>query len=241
MIDLGAATRDALLGGELVLWQPPRGGGYRFNIDPVLLSGFAPPAPHVLDLGAGCGVIGLLMLKTGRAERVTAVEVQPVLAALAERNGRENDLGRELDVIIGDLRDVELPRVDAVVFNPPYFSAGSGRAPPDPGRGAGRHELHGTLSDFVRLAADRVVEDGPISVVVRHERCDELAGSFAANGVTVTRRRDVLPRPGAAPKHVLVEARHGARGAEPVVEAPLIVHAGEGRPYSDEVLRLLRE
>lgn len=241
MIDLGAATRDALLGGELILWQPPRGGGYRFNIDPVLLSGFAPPAEHVLDLGAGCGVLGLLLLKTGQARRVTAVEIQPELAALAMRNGTENGLSDRFDVITGDLRRVELPSVDAAVFNPPYFAAGSGRAPPDPGRGAARHELHGTLADFVRRAVDSVRAEGPISVVVRQERNDELAASFAAHGAAVVRRRYVVPRPEAAPKHVLVEARRGGRGPEPVLESPLIVHAGVGRTYSDELRRLLRE
>ncbi len=241
MIDLGAATRDALLGGELILWQPPRGGGYRFNIDPVLLSGFVAPAAHVLDLGAGCGVLGLLLLKTGQAQRVTAVEIQPDLAAFAKRNGTENNLADLFDVITGDLRQVEIPSVDAVVFNPPYFAAGSGRAPPDPGRGAARHEMHGTLADFVRVAVDRVRDGGAISVVVRQARADELSEAFVAGGATISRRRDVQPRPEAAPNHVFIEARRGAHASQPVVESPLIVHSGEGRAYSDEVRRLLRE
>ena len=35
------ATQDALFGGSVVLFQPPRGAGYRTNVDALLLAGFA--------------------------------------------------------------------------------------------------------------------------------------------------------------------------------------------------------
>ena len=52
-----ALTRDTLLKGTLALWQPAKGHGYRYNLDPVLLSGFAPAKGTILDLGSGCGVL----------------------------------------------------------------------------------------------------------------------------------------------------------------------------------------
>ena len=38
------ATQDALFGGSVVLFQPPRGAGYRTNVDALLLAGFATAA-----------------------------------------------------------------------------------------------------------------------------------------------------------------------------------------------------
>src|SRR5579871_1698704 len=84
------ATQDALFGGSVVLFQPPRGAGYRTNVDALLLAAFAaaptpgnaalvvparagdrgvrqPPlrprsAPVAFDLGAGVGAVGLALL-----------------------------------------------------------------------------------------------------------------------------------------------------------------------------------
>jgi tRNA1Val (adenine37-N6)-methyltransferase len=238
--DPAPVTRDALLGGALVLWQPARGRGYRFNLDPVLLAGFLRPAAHVLDLGAGCGVIGLLLLVMGKAARVTAVEVQPQLAELVRRNALANGVSDRVEVVEADLRHADLPRADAVVFNPPYFRLGEGRVPPDPGRRDGRWETTGTLADFAGCAAAHLGAGGRLGAIVRATRAAELEATLAGLGLAPVRRRPVQPRRGAAAQHLLVEAVPGpAAGA--VEETPLVVHAGAGRIYSAEVRAWLRE
>ncbi len=229
-------TRDTLFAGELVLWQPDRGEGYRFNLDPVLLAGFAPEAGHVLDLGAGCGVIGLALLFLGKAERVTAVEIQPELARLAKKNARENQMVARFTVLRGDLRELDLPAADAAVLNPPYFAAGTGRPPPEVGRNVARHERHGTLADFAGCALARAPA---LSAIVPMARADELRGLVRALDAGPVREREVVPRAGAAAGHLLLEARRG--GGEVEREPPLFVHAREGRHYSPEVRALLRE
>ena len=145
-MDTAGFTQDALLRGELSLWQPARGQGYRFNLDPVLLSGFSRPRGRVLELGAGCGVLGLLLLKRGRAEQVTFVERQPALAALCERNLKENGFADRGRVVCGDLRELTLEAHEGVVFNPPYFAANSGRPSSGVGRDEARFERLGELA-----------------------------------------------------------------------------------------------
>ncbi|MEM6531527.1 MAG: methyltransferase [Myxococcota bacterium] len=230
-------TRDTLWGGALVFWQPARGAGYRFNLDPVLLSGFVPPAKHILDLGAGCGIVAGLLLAQDKAERVTCVEIQPSLAALALRNAEENGVEERTDVLTGDLRELDIPKADTVVFNPPYFRVGEGRTSPEPGRDIARRERHGTLRDFVRHGFDALDGTGSLYCIVRSDRGPELDRIAAACGGTVVRTRPVAPRAGAEARHVLVEAKN-ERGLPRQDEAPLVVHEGEG--YSPEVRALLR-
>src|SRR5258708_19936274 len=50
------ATQDALFGGSVVLFQPPRGAGYRTNVDALLLAAFAASPPRPAHGGAGVGV-----------------------------------------------------------------------------------------------------------------------------------------------------------------------------------------
>jgi tRNA1Val (adenine37-N6)-methyltransferase len=228
-------THDSLWRGRLKLTQPAKGHGYRFNLDPVLLAGFAPAAGHVLDLGAGCGVLGLLLLKMNKAERVTAVEVQPELAALAQQNAVDNGFGEsQFRVLGGDLRSVPLPRdVDLCAFNPPYFKAKSGRSAPNPSRDVARFERCGTLADFVDRAAFALGPSGALAAIVPFARGQELRALADQAGLGDQRVQHITPRPGDldSAQHVLLCARHGA--ARELHEPPLIVHAADtGRTFS---------
>ena len=226
-------TRDAIFGGRLRLWQPARGHGYRFNLDPVLLAGFARPASHVLDLGAGCGVLGLALLLLGKAERLTAVELLPEMAELVARNARDNGLEACVEVLSGDLRELTPPTVDHVVFNPPYFRANSGHRAPNDARDVARHERHGELNDFVKRARGCLGATGFASAVVPSDRGAELIGAWAGEGGSLQRRRDVCSRKGDAARHLLFEG--SVAKADTTTEPMLVVHRDGVRDYTDEV------
>jgi predicted RNA methylase len=72
------------------------------------------PGDHVLEIGAGSGILSLFACAAGAA-KVTAVEIDPSLAELVAATARENGFGDLLTVINGDGRDVELPPVDVVI------------------------------------------------------------------------------------------------------------------------------
>lgn len=236
--DLGV-TRDTLWAGSLVFWQPARGSGYRFNLDAILLAGFVRPAHHIVDLGAGCGIVGTLLLAESKARQVTGVEIQSQLVGLAERNAQENGFRGRLVTRAGDLRSVELPfNVDAVVFNPPYFRVGEGRSAPDPGREIARRERHGTLEDFVRYGLRCLNHGGSLYCIVRTDRLEEVAIHVAHHGGSVLRSRWVHARSNSSPRHVLIEAGRGRSGVWHRMP-PLVVHDRVG--YTGEVRSLLRE
>lgn len=88
-----AVTDDAFLGGRLRLLQPA--GSYRAGIDGVLLAatveagGSAQPV-QALDVGAGVGVVGLCLAQRLTHVRITMVERDPTLVALARSNSERN-------------------------------------------------------------------------------------------------------------------------------------------------------
>jgi tRNA1Val (adenine37-N6)-methyltransferase len=183
-----------------------------------------------LELGAGCGVLGLALLVLGKAQRLTAVEVLPEMAELVVRNARDNGLADRVTVLAGDLRTLELPAADHVVFNPPYFRAGAGRASPNDGRDAGRHERHGGLADFAARAAGCLAPQGFASAVVPYERAPELIAAWPGS---VSRKRAIISRDGDPPRHLLFEG--SIAKADTLEEPPLVVHRDGVRDYTDEV------
>ena len=72
------------------------------------------PGDVVLDVGAGSGILSMFAAQAGAA-RVYAVE-RTTVAALAQELAAANGLGESIQVIHGDITDVELPeRVDVIV------------------------------------------------------------------------------------------------------------------------------
>jgi tRNA1Val (adenine37-N6)-methyltransferase len=117
---------------RLHLHQPPKRAGYRVNVDAFLLADFAGASKrvrHVIDLGCGVGAVGLSLLHAGRAERLTLVDIDSDLIALAARNIEENGLVHRAEIIHADVTKLRGPSADLVVCNPPYVEPGRGRAP----------------------------------------------------------------------------------------------------------------
>lgn len=232
---------DAIGGGRVRLLQPRR--GYRFNLDAVLLAGFAAKAVaadrpvDVVDLGTGCGVVALLVAAWRPNARVQAVEVQPAMAALARRNAQLN--GLPVEVVEADWRAVpDTLRADLVVSNPPYFPPARGRPPVDEGRAAARFESHGDVSSLANSAARRLKPGGAVRLVHAASRTADVLDAFRAVRLLPTVMRFVHPRASEAANTVLIELRRDSRRPL-VVEPPLVVHASAGREYSPEVAALL--
>src|SRR5258708_24679673 len=85
-------TRDSILDGSITLIQPRH--GYRFSIEAVLLARFAHAntRDRVLELGAGCGVVSIMIATLYRPREVIALEIQPPLAAMISRSSAINHL-----------------------------------------------------------------------------------------------------------------------------------------------------
>jgi tRNA1(Val) A37 N6-methylase TrmN6 len=226
-------TADALFGGRLLLRQPRV--GYRFSADAPLLIWRACQAPDravpkAVDLGAGCGVIGLGLLLAEAAERVVAVEIQPRLAALCAKNAAENGLADRFEVIAGDMRIAHpalTPRsFDLVTTNPPFWTADSGHLPREEERRVACHEAKVDLDGWVGVAAGLLEpRRGRLCAVFPARRLQELLVALARVGLGAVSVVAVHPTPRAAAEVVLVEARRGAD--RPVaLEPPLFLRDG---------------
>lgn len=237
-------TRDAILRGRLMLWQPE--SGYRFSVDALLLAWFAhrgrPVGPHrVADLGAGCGVVGLAVALTRPEAEVTLVELQPRLAGLCADNAAGNALSDRMEVVEADLRRLKgvVPgdAFESVVANPPFRPAGSGRESPHRERAVAHSELEVTLPEVVAAASRLLRARGLFCVVYPAERLPDLVAACEDNGLKPTRLLAVHPRPGEPARRILLEARKGS-GAPLIIEAPLVVHRAP-EAYTGEAARIL--
>jgi tRNA1Val (adenine37-N6)-methyltransferase len=234
-------TRDSILDGSITLIQPKH--GYRFSIEAILLGRFARAntRDRVLELGAGCGVVSIMMASLYRPREVVAIEIQPPLAEMITRNVAINSL-KSVNAVNADLRQKKIAGVDPasfdlVVANPPYRAASSGRENPDRGRRVARGESTATLIDFVVAARRYARTRGRVTFIFTARRSAELISAMRSNQLEPKRVRFVHPQIATPASVILIEAR-ATGGIEVAIEPPLILYDRPGI-YTSEAHALL--
>jgi tRNA1Val (adenine37-N6)-methyltransferase len=235
-------TIDELRGYDLRIMQ--RRDGYRFSLDPLLLCDFAAigEGGRVVDLGAGSGIIPLLLARKSASVRIVGIELQEEMAALAGRNVVLNGLSDRIEIIGADilsLRDrFPVSCIDLVTANPPYRRPGSGKISPKAGRDKARHETTATLTDFLEAAKYLVKPTGTIVFTYLPLRLAEFCATAAALKLAPLRMRMVHGNARACARMLLIEVAKGRRTGLEVLP-PFIVYGADGE-YSEELKRILR-
>jgi len=108
----------------MLLYQPD--SGYCYNSDSLFLYDFINsfhPKGKVLDVGAGCGIVGLLVARDNEKVQLEAVEKQEVFRHFCKTNARVNKIPYKLyecDFLELDERN----KYDYIISNPPFYPAG---------------------------------------------------------------------------------------------------------------------
>lgn len=231
-------TDDSLFDGRLRCLQ--HRNGYRFSVDAVLLAHFIAPRPgeRILDLGAGCGVVSLVLAYRWPGVSLTALEIQPDLAELVRCNIELNGYGQRIELVGGDLRHIErsvgVGAFDWVVSNPPYRSAASGQVSSGNEQALARHEINTDLQAVVRAVVVALRTKGRAALIYPAARGATLIHEMVRQGLAPKRLQTVYSFPGGNGKLLLVEAVKGG-GEELAVLPPFYVYEHRHGGYSKEM------
>jgi tRNA1(Val) A37 N6-methylase TrmN6 len=239
---------DAFLGGALRILQPQ--DGYRAGLDAVLLAAAAPVqegrGQHVLDVGAGVGVVGLAVARRVADAAITLVERDPELAALAQANIARNALAERVRVVeadvTGPLHQIEAlaslaESFDHVLANPPFHTEGRGTAAGDALKAAGHAMPDGGLDRWVRMMAAMARPGGTATLIHRAEALGHILAALAGRfGGTLV--LPLHPRAGEPASRVLVQGIKGSRAPLCLLPGLVLHNATEGfRPEVEAILR----
>ena len=218
---------DTPTDGGLKITQSP--SGYRFSADALAIADFAKIGPNdrIIDLGAGCGVISLILANRYPDVTIYGVEILKEQVDIGRQNIHDNFMTDRVTILHQDIKTL-LPAmtcgpVDVVVSNPPHIKKASGRTNPDPRIAAARHEIHVTLEDIIDAARRMLRPAGRLIMVYPAGRMADIITCMRQAKIEPKTLTVVYTRPDSPGRRILIE---GVKGGKPgiTITRPRMVH-----------------
>ena len=208
-------------------------GAFPLSTDSMVLADFVKLRRNarVLDLGSGCGTLGLLLCAGHESCTVTGLELDETAHLQALKNIRTNALESRLYSICADLRTMpdEIPRQSfhCCVSNPPYFSGGA----PSTRTPLARQDDTCSLAQLFAAANYALQYGGDFFLVHKPEKLASICFEACKTGLEPKLLRTVRYQPGSEPSLILLQCRKGGKPGLRLEESTLFYP--DGSPTDD--------
>lgn len=212
----------------------------KVGTDGVLLGAWAKvskQATHVLDIGTGSGVIAMMLAQRFPQVEVTAIDIEPNAAAQACVNFRNSPFSDRLQVQHIGLKDfATAQKFDAIVTNPPFFTAGI--LPDEEKRCLARHTAAFSFEMLFAKVRDLLAISGVFSIIAPKSKQGQLLELAKQQGLHLAAYTDVYPTPEKAAKRILIAFSHDENT---IITSEDIVIEIQRHHYTADYKRLLKD
>lgn len=137
-----------------------------------------------LEIGAGQGIISLLLSELDIISKIFAVEIQEEVFATLKKNIEINDLNEKIIPINKNIKNVN-GEYDFIFSNPPYKKTSSGKMPENEMERISKYEILLTLEELI-LEIRRLLKNyGEFFVVVPNSRLNDVFRCIYENRLNV--------------------------------------------------------
>jgi len=201
----------------------------RVGTDAVLLAAWVRlvNCSHLLDVGAGTGVIALICAQRCTSAMIEAIEIDQGSADDARENFERSPWHERLKIHLGDfLKITTSEKFDLIISNPPYFTH-SLRAS-DPIRNAARHDDYLPSDAFMRHAKGMLKPEGKVALIFPKSELERWVLDASAAGLNPARICHVFTLAHKDAARVMIEFSFDAP-TEPEMES-ILIQKSPGEP-----------
>ena len=208
--------------------------GYRYNSDTLVLYDFIRSnlqnfSGRVLDVGAGCGILGLLLKRDYKNASLNSLDILQINGEISKFNACQNGLDMEfINADFANFKDGE--KFDLIVSNPPFYHDGAKESLNEHLRAA-RYSRSLDLRDFIAGANSLLAPRGTLIFCYDAKRTAEILTVLKEFKLTPTRLKAVHPRRNKEAKLILIEAKKSSKSLMKI-SPPIFTFEGES--YSAE-------
>lgn len=179
----------------------------KVNTDGVLLGAWTnlDGAKTVLDVGAGTGLISLMIAQRSHAT-ITGIEIEKNAAEEAVLNVQNSNWSNRVSIQHISFQDFVTTagnKFDVIVSNPPFFSNGVKNT--NPHLSMARHNHLLPFADIVGGAKILLTENGKLSLILPSDSTKEFIEKARRENLFLNRLTEIKPFPDKEPNRCLME------------------------------------
>ena len=218
-------------------------GAFPLSTDSIALADFVtlPKSATVLDLGSGCGTLGLLLCSKDQNCAVTGIELDENAHNMALHNARSNNIPLRLKSICANASSldgiVESGSFSCCVSNPPYYSAG----PASKKTPLARRDDALSTEDLFRSASRALRYGGDFFLVHKPEMLSHLCACGAKYKLEAKKLCLLHHKEDGPVSLILLQLRKGAKPGLIIDEKALYHPDGTPTPYYRRLYHLEEE
>ena len=138
----------------------------------------------ILEIGAGQGIITLLLSKIEIFEKIFAVEIQKDIFEILKKNIKINNLEEKITSINEDIKTIK-GEYDFIFSNPPYKKINSGKLPKNEAEQISKYEILLTLEELFYEIKRLLKNYGEFFVIVPDDRLNDVFRYIYANNMNI--------------------------------------------------------
>ena len=138
----------------------------------------------ILEIGAGQGIITLLLSKIEIFSKIFAVEIQKDIFEILKKNIKINNLEEKITSINEDIKTIK-GEYDFIFSNPPYKKINSGKLPENEAEQISKHEILLTLEELFYEIKRLLKNYGEFFVIVPDDRLNDVFRYIYANNMNI--------------------------------------------------------
>ena len=203
--------------------------GFTYGTDSILLAYFANVKKNskVCDLGAGNGILSMLLYARESSILVDAVEIDALQADRIKRSAMLNNIQDKIKTYNADFRKIsevlQPASYDMVISNPPYYEMRGDSA---------RTQITANFKDLAKSAGFLLKNRGRLVTMCPAMSMFKMSNVMQEEKFSISRLRFVVSKAGKKPYLALIEGRFNTN-SECIIEPTLTV-LDEGGNYTTE-------
>lgn len=209
----------------------------KVNTDGVLLGAWVnlDGARTILDVGAGTGLISLMIAQRSKAE-ITGVEIEKDAAEEAFQNVKNSKWSDRIFIQNSSFQDfvaISKSKFDFIVSNPPFFSNGIKNS--NPYRAIARHNQSLPFNEIIAGTKKLLGENGKLALILPRDHAQEFIDKSTRENLYLVRLTEVKPFPDKDPNRCLMEFKMEKSVIE---KTQMSIYDESRREYTEEFKKL---
>lgn len=144
-----------------------------------------PKVSKVLDIGAGTGLLSLMMAQKNNSSMIDTIEMHKASFQQAKENIDASPFADRINIFYGDVKDFAFTeKYDCIISNPPFYE--NDLRSSDISKNVAHHNEGLTLSELLSIIKTNLDYNGIFYLLLPYKRSNEIKGLMLKHEFSIT-------------------------------------------------------